>query len=131
MQFSPACPVAAGPQRGSFCGRPRKPPASASPRYGGGSAAHIGIRAAAASWTFKPPAGVHRHGISGEWRDDLRGTPQGSVISPILANVYLHYVLDLWFQKKWRNREANGDTVIVRYADDCAPRRREEEVLMT
>ena len=54
----------------------------------------------------------------GEWRDDLRGTPQGSVISPVLANVYLHYVLDLWFQKKWRNHEVTGDTIIVRYADD-------------
>ncbi len=54
----------------------------------------------------------------GEWRDDLRGTPQGSVISPILANVYLHYVLDLWFHKKWRGREVNGDAIIVRYADD-------------
>ena len=54
----------------------------------------------------------------GEWRDDLRGTPQGSVISPILANVYLHYVLDLWFQKKWRDHEVGGDTIIVRYADD-------------
>ena len=54
----------------------------------------------------------------GEWRDDLRGTPQGSVISPILANVYLHYVLDLWFHKKWRNHEVNGDAIIVRYADD-------------
>ena len=55
---------------------------------------------------------------AGEWRDDLRGTPQGSVISPILANVYLHYVLDLWFQKKWRHHGVNGDTIIVRYADD-------------
>ena len=55
---------------------------------------------------------------AGEWRDDLRGTPQGSVISPILANVYLHYVLDLWFQKKWRSHEVKGDTIIVRYADD-------------
>ena len=54
----------------------------------------------------------------GEWRDDLRGTPQGSVISPILANVYLHYVLDLWFQKKWRSHGVSGDTIIVRYADD-------------
>ena len=41
-----------------------------------------------------------------------------SVASPNLANVYLHYVLDLWFQKKWRKREVNGDTIIVRYADD-------------
>ena len=55
---------------------------------------------------------------AGEWRDDLRGTPQGSVVSPVLANVYLHYVLDLWFQKKWRKREVNGDTIVVRYADD-------------
>ena len=54
----------------------------------------------------------------GEWRDDLRGTPQGSVVSPILANIYLHYVLDLWFQRKWRVRTARGDTIIVRYADD-------------
>ena len=51
---------------------------------------------------------------AGEWRDNLRGTPQGSVASPILANIYLHYVLDLWFQKKWRNHEVGGDTIIVR-----------------
>ena len=54
----------------------------------------------------------------GEWRDDLRGTPQGAIVSPILANVYLHYVLDLWFHKKWRARAARGNTIIVRYADD-------------
>ena len=54
----------------------------------------------------------------GEWRDTLRGTPQGSIVSPILANIYLHYVLDLWFQRKWRARIACGDTLIVRYADD-------------
>ena len=53
-----------------------------------------------------------------EWKDDLQGTPQGAVVSPILANVYLHYALDLWFQKKWRTRKATGDTIIVRYADD-------------
>ncbi len=45
------------------------------------------------------------------------GTPQGAVISPILANVYLHYVFDLWAQA-WRRRDADGDMVIVRYADD-------------
>ena len=55
---------------------------------------------------------------AGEWRDDLRGTPQGSIVSPILANIYLHYVLDLWFQRKWRVQTARGDTIIVRYADD-------------
>ena len=54
----------------------------------------------------------------GEWQDDLRGTPQGAIVSPILANIYLHYVLDLWFQRKWRARMADGDTIIVRYADD-------------
>ena len=46
-----------------------------------------------------------------------RGTGQGSVISPLLANVYLHYVIDL-FAEQWRKREAKGDMIIVRYADD-------------
>ena len=45
------------------------------------------------------------------------GTGQGSVISPLLANVYLHYAFDLWAEQ-WRRREANGDMIIVRYADD-------------
>jgi group II intron reverse transcriptase/maturase len=48
---------------------------------------------------------------------DDRGTGQGSVISPLLGNIYLHYVLDLW-AKRWRQREASGDMIIVRYADD-------------
>jgi RNA-directed DNA polymerase len=46
-----------------------------------------------------------------------RGTGQGSVISPLLANIYLHYALDLWVER-WRRREATGDMIIVRYADD-------------
>jgi RNA-directed DNA polymerase len=46
-----------------------------------------------------------------------RGTGQGAVISPLLANIYLHYVLDLW-ALRWRRREATGDVIIVRYADD-------------
>ena len=54
----------------------------------------------------------------GEWKDDMRGTPQGAVVSPVLANIYLHYVLDLWFHKRWRMRKAKGEAVIVRYADD-------------
>ena len=46
-----------------------------------------------------------------------KGTGQGSVISPLLANVYLHYVFDLW-AVRWRRREATGNVVMVRYADD-------------
>jgi RNA-directed DNA polymerase len=46
-----------------------------------------------------------------------RGTGQGSVISPLLANIYLHYTLDLW-ALRWRRREATGDMIFVRYADD-------------
>jgi RNA-directed DNA polymerase len=46
-----------------------------------------------------------------------RGTGQGSVISPLLANIYLHYALDLW-ALRWRRREATGDMILVRYADD-------------
>jgi len=45
------------------------------------------------------------------------GTGQGSVISPLLAKVYLHYVFDLWAER-WRRRQAPGDLIIVRYADD-------------
>ena len=46
-----------------------------------------------------------------------KGTGQGAVISPLLANVYLHYVFDLWAHR-WRRREAKGDVILVRYADD-------------
>src|SRR5580658_1483306 len=48
---------------------------------------------------------------------DDRGTGQGSVISPLLANIYLHYCFDLWAER-WRQREAQGDMIVVRYADD-------------
>jgi len=51
------------------------------------------------------------------------GTPQGGVISPLLANVYLHYVLDRWFEQEVKPR-LKGRAFLVRYADDCAPRRR-------
>ncbi|MEF9674453.1 reverse transcriptase domain-containing protein [Pseudomonas sp. PCH446] len=47
-----------------------------------------------------------------------QGAPQGAVISPLLANIYLHYVLDLW-ARQWRQRYARGDMLVVRYADDC------------
>jgi group II intron reverse transcriptase/maturase len=47
------------------------------------------------------------------------GTPQGGSVSPVLANVYLHYVLDLW-ANQWRRKHARGDVIIVRFADDFA-----------
>ena len=54
---------------------------------------------------------------NGEWKASEEGSPQGSSISPLLANIYLHYALDLWVQQ-WRGRHARGDVVIVRWADD-------------
>src|SRR6202047_2666262 len=59
-------------------------------------------------------AGILEHGIV---TVEEKGTGQGSVISPLLANVYLHYVFDLWAER-WRRREATGDMIMVRYADD-------------
>ena len=53
----------------------------------------------------------------GQWSENVEGAPQGASVSPLLANVYLHYVFDLWAQW-WRNRFAHGDVVIVRFADD-------------
>ncbi|MCL2020991.1 MAG: group II intron reverse transcriptase/maturase [Betaproteobacteria bacterium] len=53
----------------------------------------------------------------GQVRVSQIGTAQGAVISPLLANIYLHYVLDLWAQR-WRRRDATGEMIIVRYADD-------------
>jgi len=52
-----------------------------------------------------------------EWRETLEGTPQGAGISPLLANIFLHYALDLWVQQ-WRRQRACGRVIIVRYADD-------------
>jgi RNA-directed DNA polymerase len=54
----------------------------------------------------------------GQWSETKEGTPQGAVISPILANLYLHYALDLWVEQ-WRKKQAKGDVIIVRYADDA------------
>jgi len=53
----------------------------------------------------------------GNWSVSETGTPQGAVASPLLANVYLHYVFDLW-AAQWRRREATGQMIVVRYADD-------------
>ena len=53
----------------------------------------------------------------GQWSETKVGTPQGAVVSPLLANVYLHYVFDLWAEA-WRKKVAAGDVIIVRYADD-------------
>ena len=69
---------------------------------------------------------VHRHikkwlkaGVLEDdtWRSNEEGTPQGGVVSPLLANIYLHYALDLWVQS-WRKNKACGQVIIVRYADD-------------
>jgi len=54
----------------------------------------------------------------GEWTKTKVGTPQGAVVSPLLANIYLHYVFDLWV-KQWRRKSARGDMIVVRYADDA------------
>lgn len=59
-------------------------------------------------------AGVLEHG---EWKPTEEGTPQGATISPLLANLYLHHVLDLWAHH-WRKHHALGQVAIVRYADD-------------
>jgi group II intron reverse transcriptase/maturase len=61
-------------------------------------------------------AGVLEEGI---WSEATLGTPQGSVASPMLANIYLHYTFDLWLDK-WRKQCAHGDVIAVRYADDLA-----------
>jgi RNA-directed DNA polymerase len=61
-----------------------------------------------------------RAGISeeGEWSKTKMGTPQGAVISPLLANVYLHYVFDLWIEWWRRQNFCRGDVTVIRYADD-------------
>lgn len=59
-------------------------------------------------------AGVMENGV---WQEMERGTPQGGSISPLLSNVYLHYVLDLWFERKIKSR-LRGKANLVRYADD-------------
>ena len=53
----------------------------------------------------------------GNWSETAEGSPQGASVSPLLANVYLHYVFDLWADW-WRRRYAHGDVIIVRFADD-------------
>jgi len=53
----------------------------------------------------------------GSWTASEQGAPQGASVSPLMANVYLHYVLDLWAEQ-WRGRHAHGDVVTVRWADD-------------
>jgi hypothetical protein len=53
----------------------------------------------------------------GEWSESLEGTAQGASASPLLSNVYLHYVFDLWADQ-WRRRHARGDVVLTRFADD-------------
>jgi group II intron reverse transcriptase/maturase len=60
-----------------------------------------------------------RAGVSedGNWSETKVGTPQGAVVSPLLANIYLHYVFDLWVDA-WRKKCARGDVIVIRYVDD-------------
>ena len=58
----------------------------------------------------------------GKWTASEVGAVQGGSISPLLANIYLHYVFDLWVHH-WRKTQAGGEVIVVRYADDCAPRK--------
>jgi len=53
----------------------------------------------------------------GNWKETIEGSPQGASVSPLLANVYLHYVFDQW-ARWWRHRHARGDMIVVRFADD-------------
>jgi RNA-directed DNA polymerase len=53
----------------------------------------------------------------GKWSETIEGSPQGASVSPLLANVYLHYVFDRWV-RQWRRRHAHGDVIVVRFADD-------------
>ena len=53
----------------------------------------------------------------GEWSEAKTGSPQGAVISPLLANIYLHYAFDLWVNV-WRKKHAQGEVVVIRFADD-------------
>ena len=62
----------------------------------------------------------------GDWSETLEGTPQGASISTLMANVYLHYVFDLWVHQ-WRGRQARGEMIVVRFADDGAPRTLKED----
>jgi group II intron reverse transcriptase/maturase len=54
----------------------------------------------------------------GDWSETVQGTPQGASISTLIANVYLHYVFDLWVHQ-WRGRQARGEMIVVRFADDA------------
>ena len=55
---------------------------------------------------------------NGKWELSETGTPQGSIVSPVLANIYLHYALDLWFEKAVKTH-IRGEAYLIRYADDC------------
>ncbi len=55
---------------------------------------------------------------SNRWKASKEGTPQGAVISPLLANVYLHYVLDLWVERERKRPGCGEEVIMVRYADD-------------
>ena len=67
--------------------------------------------------------GILENGLT---KPSEEGTPQGGVLSPMLSNVYLHYALDLWFEKRFK-KNCRGEAYYFRYADDCAPRAQRAE----
>jgi retron-type reverse transcriptase len=83
-------------------------------------ALHAGIYRRRVNWVLDADIQGFFDAMSHDWMMRFRshvGTPQGAVISPILANIYLHYVFDLWTQA-WRRKKASGDVTVIRYADD-------------
>lgn len=64
-------------------------------------------------------------GNGGEVEPTTVGTPQGGIVSPLLSNIYLHYVLDLWFERVFK-ASSQSYMQLIRYADDCAPRAQKE-----
>jgi len=78
----------------------------------------VGIERKKVNWVLDADIRDFFTSLDHRWRSASEdGSPQGATVSPLLANVYLHYVFDLWAQQ-WRTRHARGDVLIVRYADD-------------
>jgi hypothetical protein len=96
-------------RRASPSARYRQPGGQGCPTGGGG-----GVERRLRAGLSRLAAGVVE---DGNWSETLEGSPLGASVSPLLANVYLHYVFDRW-GRSWRRRHARGDIVVTRFADD-------------